>query len=303
MRTVHFLVLAMLATAPIHSKPSLPDELVLSGDNLIDVVIEGKAFRLEVRPEAAEAPMLNPAVAAALQLKPGMFGFGARIGPELVSGASAVHRVDYGEGLQKQRIFWANRAASSVADGVISPASLPYKRVRFTLGTPALGEALRRLPLDNFGMLGRIGVGTTVELNARKAQIQFSLERDENLVSAPTGNWLAENRGGKLYGTPRSTVIVYGIERPTRAMALDEPFRVAGLAVSAVDVRVSDYGDATRIRDDSAAADTNEEIVVTGKKERKVDPQITVGRNFFKGCSSLLYDLDKREIAISCLPT
>ena len=79
MRTVHFLVLAMLATAPIQSKPSLPDELVLSGDNVIDVVIEGKAFRLEVRPEAAEAPMLNPAVAAALQLKLGMFGFGARI--------------------------------------------------------------------------------------------------------------------------------------------------------------------------------------------------------------------------------
>ena len=302
-----FVLAASISAMPLSAeKPQLPDELVLSGDNIIDVEIEGQRFRLEVRPEGAEAPMLNPATAVSLQLKPGMIGFVSRVGPETVQGASAVHRVNYGAEEQKQRIFWASRASSTVADGTISPASLPYKRVRFMLSEAQPGETIYRLPLDNFGFLGRLGIGTTVKWEKEKIAFRFSLERDETLVSAPTGNWLAENLGGKVNGPAKSTLIYYGIERPTRSMSLAIPLAVNDFTLNTLDVRVADYGDASRIAeqgsDGAAAAGDNEEIIVTGKREKDVDLTITAGRAFMKGCSSLLYDFDKRQIAISCAP-
>ena len=304
MRNITIFAIASVASATplMADKAKLPDELVLSGDNIIDVQIEGQPFRLEVRPEAAEAPMLNPAAAQALQLKPGMFGFNSLVGPERVSGASAVHRVNYGAEEQKQRIFWADRPSSTVADGTISPASLPYKRVRFILAEAQGGETIYRLPLDNFGFLGRFGIGTTVQWEKEKIAFRFSLERDETLVSAPTGNWLAENLGGTVSGPAKSTLIYFGIERPTRSMMLATPLAVNDFMLDKVDVRVSDYGDATGIAEQEAIQTDSEEIIVTGKREKDVDLWITAGRGFLKGCSSLLYDFDKRQLTISCAP-
>ena len=283
-----------------NSKTTLPDELVLSGDNVIAVEINGQPFQMEVRPEAAEAPMLNPEVAQALQLKPGMFGFVTLVGPEKVSGVSAVHKVDYGAGEQKQRIFWASRASSTVANGTISPASLPYKRVKFLLGQATAQEIIYRLPMDNFGFLGRYGMGTTVKAADQKIMFQFSLERPETLVSAPTGNWLAENFGGTLSGPPKSTLIYYGIERPTRSMVLATEIPVGDFRLSNVDVRVTDYGNASGIAEQGIQADDTQEIIVTGKRDKDIDLRIVAGRGFLSGCSSLLYDLEKREIAVSC---
>jgi hypothetical protein len=303
MRTLILLfVAAPLCSTPLMAaqKAKLPEELVLTGDNIISVEIEGQPFKLEVRPEFAEAPMLNPNVKEALQLKPGMFGFVSAIGPEKVSGASAVHKVNYGSGEKKQRIFWADRASSSVADGTISPASLPYKRVKFVLAEPVAGETIRKLSLDNFGFLGRIGIGTTVAAGKEKIQFQFSLERGETLVSAPTGNWLAENMSGKLTGPAKSTLIYFGIERPTRPMRLATSIPVGDFLLSDVDVRVSDYGDATGIAEDDGKAADSEEIIVTGKRDKDIDLRVVAGRDFLKGCSSLLYDFDKRAVLVSC---
>ena len=282
------------------TKAVLPDEVVLSGSNIIEVTIEGEALRLEVRPEAADAPMLNPDVAVRLKLKPGMFGFRGGVGNIKVDGNSAVHKVDYGAGEKNQRIFWADRASSTVADGTISPASLPFKRVRFQLREPAAGETARQLPLDNFGFLGRGGVGTTLELDGEKISFQFSLQRDETLVSAPTGNFLSQKLDGKFTGQPKQTLIYYGIERPTREMTLAQPLAVGEAQLATVDVRYSDYGDASGIvAQDSPEAD-QEEIVVVGKKDKKVDLRIVAGRRFLQGCSSLLYDLEQRNLTLSC---
>lgn len=281
-------------------KPTLPAELVLSGDNIVDVTINGVALRLEVRPEAADAPTLNPDVAARLQLKPGMLAFRSMVGSEKVSGNSAVHKVDYGAGAKNQRIFWADRASSTLADGTISPASLPYKRIRFALRAPVAGESEYRLPLDNFGFLGRLGVGTTLDLDGEKVRLQFSLQREQTLVSAPTGNWLSRTRAGKFSGQPRQTLIYYGIMRPTREMTLARPVPVGPALLSGVDVRYSDYGDASGIAAADAAGADSDEIVVVGKKQKKVDLRIVAGRRFLQGCSALVYDMDQRVMALTC---
>lgn len=282
------------------TRPELPTELVLSGDNIIHVTINGVALKLEVRPEAADAPTLNPDMAARLQLKPGMLAFRSMVGSEKVSGNSAVHKVDYGAGAKNQRIFWADRASSTLADGTISPASLPFKRVRFVLGPATSGQRDYTLPLDNFGFLGRLGVGTTLNLDDEKVRFQFSLQRDETLVSAPTGNWLSRARDGKFTGQPRQTLIYYGIMRPTREMTLARPVPVGPALLSRVDVRYSDYGDASGIAAEDAEDADSDEIVVVGKKQKKVDLRIVAGRRFLQGCSALVYDMDQRVMALTC---
>ncbi len=297
---VTLLALALAAPAMGKAGPALPDELVLSGQNIIDVTINGQPLRLEVRPEAAEAPTLNADVAARLGLKPGMVAFRSMVGPEKVNGNSSVHRVDYGAGERKQRIFWTDRQSSTIADGTISPASLPYKKVTFRLGEAGAGEREINLPLDNFGFLGRLGVGTTLDLNGEKVRFQFSLARDETLVSAPTGNWLAQNRGGKFTGQPRQTLIFYGIQRPTREMTLSQSIALGPRELVSADVRYSDYGDASGIASADDASADSDEIVVVGDKKRDVDLRIVAGRAFLKGCASLTYDMQKRTLGLRC---
>ncbi len=294
------LALAVAAPAMGNAGPALPDELVLSGQNIIDVTINGQPLRLEVRPEAAEAPTLNADVAARLGLKPGMVAFRSMVGPEKVNGNSSVHRVDYGAGERKQRIFWTDRQSSTIADGTISPASLPYKKVTFRLGEAGAGEREISLPLDNFGFLGRLGVGTTLDLNGEKVRFQFSLARDETMVSAPTGNWLAQNRGGKFTGQPRQTLIFYGIKRPTREMTLSQSIALGPRELVSADVRYSDYGDASGIASADDASADSDEIVVVGDKKRDVDLRIVAGRAFLKGCASLTYDMQKRTLGVRC---
>ena len=297
---VTLLALALAAPAMGKAGPALPDELVLSGQNIIDVTINGQPLRLEVRPEAAQAPTLNADVAARLGLKPGMVAFRSMVGPEKVNGNSSVHRVDYGAGERKQRIFWTDRQSSTIADGTISPASLPYRKVTFRLGEAGAGEREINLPLDNFGFLGRLGVGTTLDLNGEKVRFQFSLARDETLVSAPTGNWLAQNRGGQFTGQPRQTLIFYGIQRPTREMTLSQSIALGPRELVSADVRYSDYGDASGIASADDATADSDEIVVVGDKKRDVDLRIVAGRAFLKGCASLTYDMQKRTLGLRC---
>lgn len=297
-----FIIPALVLASPSLAKagPSLPDELVLSDENIITVTINGQPLRLEVRPEAAEAPTLNADVAAKLGLKPGMLAFRSLVGPEKVNGNSAVHRVDYGAGEKKQRIFWTDRQSSTIADGTISPASLPYRKVTFRLGAAGAAASDISLPLDNFGFLGRLGVGTTLDLGGEKVRFQFSLARDETLVSAPTGNWLAQNRGGKFTGQPRQTLIFYGIRRPTREMTLAQPIELGPRQLVTADVRYSDYGDASGIAAVDEAGADSDEIVVVGDKKKDVDLRIVAGRDFLKGCASLTYDMQKRTLGLRC---
>ena len=305
MRTIMFFALSILAMTPAHAKdPRLPDELVLSGDNIIEVEIEGRPLRLEVRPDAAGAPTINPAIAQQLGFKPGMFGFVISMGPTKVMANSAVHKIGYGNKAEKQRILWATRNVSVIADGTVSPASLPYKRVIFQLNTASSGEGPYRYALDNFGFLGRVGIGTTVTAQDKKMQVIFSLIREQNMVSAPTGNWLAANYNGAFNGPATSTVIYYGVERPTRPMALGSPLAIGDLSMNNVSVRVSDYGDASGIAEQSVATvpagTDDQEIVVTGKNNKDIDLRVTVGRGVLNKCSALVYDLERREIRMSC---
>ncbi len=293
---------------------TLPDELVLSGDYVIKAQIEGQPVTLQVRPDTFGFVTLNAEAGTRLGLNfdKVAVGFGYRIGPNMVDAPTKALRINLGAKEEKNRIAWTTRhRATLVADGIISPISLPYKRVTFNLREAIPGSLqLYTLPLDNFGFLGMEGVGTTVKTGKAKMQVKFSLTKKDNLIDATTANWLANWRGGKFVDTPKETEIAFGIKRPVQELWLSEAIAVGPFALDTLFARIADNGDASGIKSESgrsvevATAIDTSEIVVSGKKQKDENNTIetTLGSDFLKTCTALTYDLEKREIRMMCAP-
>ncbi len=141
------LALALLAAAavplPAAAEPAeaavpLPEELVIAGEPVVSVTVNGVPLRLEVSGEAFGPPIVNPEVAARLMLPPET-GRGWRFGPVVVEGHSAPVTADFGAGAVPLILSWADLPASDRADGVIGVHDLPHARVTFALRPPATG--------------------------------------------------------------------------------------------------------------------------------------------------------------------
>lgn len=322
LRTVYATLVIFCATAAIpvfaNDKPApLPDELVLSGDNVITVQIEGQPVRLQVRPDTYSFVTINAETGTRLKLNfdKVAVSFGYMVGPYMVDAPTKPLRINLGAKEEKNRIAWTLRhQATTVADGIISPISLPYKRVTFKLRDSAGGDVQQyTLPLDSFGFFGLGGTGTTVKTGKAKVQAKFSLTKQDNLIDASAANWLANWRGGVFTGAPQEMEIAYGIKRPVRKLTLSEPIAIGPFMLNSMMARYKDSGDTAGIKEAmaepagdgktaKAAREDQDEIVVTGKKQKDADNTIhvTLGSDFLKTCTTVTYDLDKREIRMMC---
>jgi hypothetical protein len=297
-------LMALLLVAPsnIHAakkdKEKLPEKLEISGDFTIPVTLNGKAARLRVEPMYAPVRLLNPDIAAELGLKQSSIGGRSYVGPILVKFDSRGVAIDYGAGGIKDRFFWADRPVSTIAQGTIAPGAMPYKIVRFNLRDAVAEEKEFTMPLSGLGFLGFSGGNTEITVGDQKIGIDFDLDREENLITAPTGNLLAQTFSGTVTSERKETKIQYDIVRPVRRIVLARPLEISGLKISDVMVRVSDFGDASQIPE-GQEVDENE-IVVTGKSKKKAIHRLTLGRQFLSACSSLTYDFKAKLIRLSC---
>lgn len=307
------LALALLAAAvPARAEPELaeapaplPEELVVAGDNLVTVSLNGVPLRLEVSGEAFGRPIVNPEVAARLMLVPdGRRGW--RFGPVVVEGESAGVAADFGAGPVPMTVSWTPRPASEKADGVIGVHDLPHARVTFALRPPAPGEALQRFPLRRTGGSGDTRLGTEVTVGKKRLMMIFALERAPNLVTAPTANFIATHReGGFEPGSDGIATMNFGVERPTRMMRIADPILLGDLALDRFAVRVEDYGDPSRVGEIGAndpRFDRNNILVSRRKGRGRPDLLTRIGRDQIAHCSALTYDLAGREIRLSCAP-
>jgi hypothetical protein len=295
---------AALIAAPASAAPTqMAEELVLEGDNIITVQLNGRTIRLEVRPDAFGFPAVNPAIAKELGMKRGLIDPAVRIGSERLSGTSGVHQLDLGDGPRKARVMWFDRNISQIADGVIGPASLPYARVVFALSPTNESEAVQTFPMTRTGMMGPGSLQTEVAVEGREIAVKFSLAQRENLVTAPTGNWLAAMYGGAFVDAPTTVPIFFGIERPARLLRLRQRLWLGDLAVTLMAVRVRDYGNAESIAEadeDFAEIAETGEILVRGKRPRAGRLRFTVGRDQIAHCSRLAFDKAEKQIRLTC---
>jgi hypothetical protein len=292
--------------APVISAPTpLPEELVLRGDNIVTLTLNGVPVRLEASAEAFGHPVVNPAIAEqALLLAEGRRGW--RFGPVVVEGQTATALADFGSGAAPLAIAWADRAASEKADGTIGVHHLPYRRVTFAFHAAAADEVVLRFPLRSTGGASNTRVGTEVKVGKKKLMMIFVPERAENLITAPTANFIATHQEGGF--APQSdgiAVMDFAVERPTRIMRIAEPIMLGDLAVDRFAVRIEDYGDPKRvgeIGENDPRFDPGNILVSRRKGRGKPDLLTRIGRDQIAHCSSLTYDFGLSEIRLSCAP-
>lgn len=285
--------------------PSLPEELVLRGDNIVTVLVAGVPLRFEVSAEAFGLPVINPDVAARLMLLPDARR-GWRFGPVVVEGQSASTQADFGAGPAPLTLSWSDRAASHKADGVIGVHHLPYARVIFAFRDPAPSETVQRLPLARAGGRSNTRLGTEVTVGKKRLMMIFVTERAENLITAPTANFIATHRnGGFAPNSDGIAVMDFGVERPTRIMRIADPVMLGDMAVTRFAVRIADYGDPSRVGEIAENDPRFEKghIIVSRRKGRgRPDLLTRVGSDQIAHCSQLTYDLAMSEIRLSCTP-
>lgn len=294
-----FAVLAPARAAP----PALPEEIVLTGDNIIDVLLNGMPVRLEVSAEAFGPPIINPDLAAQLQLV-ATRQRGWRFGPVQVRGVGGIQMLDFGAGPVPIAITWADRPSSTIADGVIGVHHLPHSRVTFALAAPDVAETVQHFALERAGGSINTRLGTEVKVGKRKLMMVFALERADNLITAPTANFIAtHHEGGFVPGSDAIAILGFAIDRPTRTMRIAQPITLGDLAIDQFAVRVEDYGEPSRVGEigENDPRFEKGQILVSRRKGRgRPDLLTRLGRDQIAHCSTLTYDLAMQEIRLSC---
>lgn len=289
--------------APPPTLPPPPEELVLTGDNLIDATLNGVPIRLEVTAESFGPPVINPDIAVQLQLL-ATFRRGWRFGPVVVDGGGAVQAFDFGAGAQAIPVTWARQRVTERADGIIGLHHLPHARVTFALAPPGPDETIQRLAIKRTGGSDQTRLGTEVTIGKRRLMMIFVPERRENLITAPTANFIATyQEGGFEPGSDGIALMNFGVERPIRMMRIAQPIELGDLLVDRFAVRVEDYGDPKRVGEigENDPRFQKGQILVSRRKGRgKPDLLTRIGRDQIGHCSTLTYDLEQSEIRLSC---
>ena len=304
MPTLHHrrpLALALVACLGIFGTSAMParaSELVLGPDSghVIEGRVNHQVVRLRVDPETPGYLILNGAAAFRLRLFPTSADAATIIGPVRVHGATRSARVQVGGVTSTRQVVWTEREAAAGADGIISPADLPFDRVTLRFHDPEPGEQVFNLPMRFDPALGlyhsmRVGDGLV--------HFRFSTARRYSLATAAAGALMVNEYGGGWSGGPQNMMIKYGVVRPVRLLALDRPLMVAGQPLAGFLVRTSDHrGSALLPSDPSADPD---EIVVTASIERqRARFLVSLGLDWLGRCSSMTWDNVERRLLLSC---
>lgn len=290
---------ALLAAAGGAAKPRAA-ELIVAPDGMRPSSVAGVPARLRVDPAAPGMPVLNPALAARAGLKAGPFAASYAVGPVVITGSTAVARIDLGAGPVKRRVTWTTRAYSDAADAVVGPGGLPDPVIRFQLRAPRPGERVAVLPMAKAGgLFGGWGLTlATLTVDGGPVRVRFDPRRPTT-ATAGAAVALARAHGGALEGPPAAADIAWGVQRPVRAMRLARPLAIGPLPLDRLLVRVSDYGATTSIGE-AGASDPDEVVVVAkGKRDRSRDV-LTIGRDQLDRCSSITFDKRARQVRLSC---
>ena len=264
---------------------------------LIDGTINGQPVRLRVDPAASGYIILNPATVTRIGLRRSMTRAVTRIGPVRLTGGSKVADVVLGGVQGERRLVWFDQPGIDGADGMVSPAELPYDRVTFRLGEPQAGDRLSEFP-----MTYRPGTGLffPLQLGAHEVLFKFTLVESQSMATAGAGAHLSALNGGSWTGDVRSEIVGYGVSRPVRPLRLARPVNLNGLGLTELTVRTGDHRGALDLPPEPDA-DPEEVVVSAGSRQRALF-HVILGRDLLSACSSLVWDNAARRLALTCAP-
>ena len=170
-------------------------DLVLGADAgpYVEARINGVPLRLELDHEQGIA--LNAAAAARAGLGRGDGKWTLMIGRVKLRGRSAETAVEIAGSSVRTTAHWLDRDAAADADGVISPALLPFDRVTLQRRIPNLGE--REITFTT-KFNNSHGIHMPLTFGKRRIAARFSLLRPRSIAPAAAGAVIAAFHGGSL---------------------------------------------------------------------------------------------------------
>ena len=294
-------VLALSVPAAAQTVDLEEADLVVPAGSTADVVINGETVRFRIAPDAISVPTVNADTATRLGLEPSLVGFVYVVGAtQLPFRTDTVRYGMQGDTFRRRTAFGTGQVVEG-ADGVAGPASFPHRRTILTLRDSQPEDRAITFPLDE--EMGRSQTGTWIGVDGRPIYVAFSFARDESLVTATGGRWIADALGGYFEGEARDIPILYGVERPVRTLALTHPLMLGELEIRNLAVRVSDVGSSAGIAEGGLEPVDPSEIVVTANSGRDVPNQrMYLGLDTIGHCASITYDFEAETVTLMCPP-
>jgi len=288
----------------VADRPASADELVLPPDHIIRVVIDGMELRMLVTADASGPAAIDPAIPvrrrwrAAFQI---LWDYGD---DDVLKSGGVWRTADFGDRKAQLPVMWSFGRPTLLADGTIGIHHLPYKRIVMPLAAPVGEQTVQRFPLRSWGSQGARRVGTEIDTGERRLKAIFATDAAENIVTAPTANYLATRfNGGFLAGSEGQVRMRFGVKRRTRIMRLAQPLQLGDLLIDRFAVRLGDHGKARNVGEageNDPRFDPNEIVVSERKPRGRMDALTRIGRNQIAHCTQLTYDLEMKEIRLAC---
>jgi hypothetical protein len=300
MRIGHFLgLLIPLALCLLWPDRAAAADLTVRADEgfTVPMVVNGHQIRLRVDPEAPAYVMLNPGAARRIGLRPTLLGgIYAIVGPVRINGNTKSAMLSHDGRQVRQRFAWLDRDVIDGADGLISPAALPYDRVLIELGPAQEGESVTTFPMTyttEYGLMFPVATGDG------PVNVQFSTLKPRSMATAAAGARIAADRGGSWAGEAFAHPIEYGVSRPVRPLQLQQALAAHDFSIRQFLVRTSDNLGNHDLPAD-ASADPRE-IVVTGVRARQdATYMLTIGLDGLTGCSRMVYEGPQHRMTLHC---
>jgi hypothetical protein len=278
-------------------------ERLVPGLGEVDMQINRQPMRWRIDPAAFNIPFLSMEAAKRARLRSGDIALIYAVGPQIVRGDTGLALVD--KRLTRTTVAWLPRAYAAGLDGVVGPGGLAEDRIRFVFRMPRPGERTVTLPMiGQDGPLGQWGsLFARIEVGGEPMRVRFDPHHPHTLATANAGQRLAAAYGGGFTGSPFTTEIAFGIERPVRPLRLDRPLAIGPLTLTTLGVRTGDVGSSAAVPDADAPPPDPDEIVVVARGKRH-DPdrdRLSLGADVLRPCSTLVFDKRARTISLSCL--
>lgn len=219
-----------------------------------------------------------------------------QIGRARLSGGWLNEKLTVGGETRDVRVSWTENDEDDGADGVISPALLPYDEVRLTRRGVSTADRMVVVPVR----LGQVnGLWGKTSASGREIDVEFAPFKARTVATAAAGAFISQANGGTLSGSPERVVIAYGVDRPVRAIKLTRPFAVVGFSLPGFLVRVADWrGENILPQDEESSSD---EIVVVGRISRQRPwAKLVLGADMLDRCATISYRRALEQIQLTC---
>lgn len=299
--------LLALASVALTGAADDRDTLTVRADAPVAMTVNGVDGRVRIDPSAVPRLMCNPDFAVRAKIVAEGRAVLLTDPADVVGSYGTVAMRIAGRALDV-RANWLDGRYVEGADCVIAPGMIGVGVVRFEGGSAARGERTVAMPLNPGGATSPDWNGaaaTAVRVGDRDISVGFSFLQPDNSITASAALRIADGYVGRYAGGPVGSVSVSGRERQVRRMVLQKPLAVGPLSVTEMQVRVSDWGSAGRIKPVGTIdppEDPNDVKVVARFEREETFERLMLGREQLRRCSSITIDFRAREIRLACAP-